>query len=122
MRLGKMFANFRKPLDITVIWGLVIMQAILQIIDTYTTYLGVVVSGGRELNPIMNFGFELTGNPLALMIVAKGGALIGMAFIVYKMLRVTDFPFSVTKWTMRCLILINTIYAIGMLWNVSQLN
>jgi hypothetical protein len=121
MKVGQMFANFRRPLDITAIWGLVVMQMIFQALDTYMTYIGVVVRGGNELNPIMRWGFELTGNPLSVMIIAKGGMVVIMIFVVYKMLRVTDFPLSVTKWTMWSLILINIVYAIGMLWNVNQI-
>ena len=112
-RLGD-YAN--SPVGPKFVWALVVILAIFQCIDTYTTYLGVVVNGWPELNPIMKLGFELTSDPLALMVVAKVSAIIIIVFL-NRWILMQGF----IKWPMRVMFFVNYIYAVGMIWNSTQL-
>ena len=114
--IGRMADYASSPVGPKFVWALVAIQIIFQVIDTYTTYIGVVLQGGSEANPIMNLGFELTGNPLAVMLTAKVFAMALVVILTRWILRQ-----GFIKWPMRIMFFVDFFYALAMLWNVAQL-
>ena len=98
------------------VWALFTILGVFNVIDIYTTYVGVVELGAFELNPLMRWALSTSIEPLGALVIVKVLSMLGTAAVIYWLVRR-----GIVTGTIRTMLIVNYIMAAVVIWNTNQI-